>query len=203
MSFEHTWYTKTKYSYIFVLRPLFFKYSNIITFETLWKHIKPGGLYVVEDIQTSYWPNGEIYGYPINAGLSAPSPRNALQRFKQYADVINRGYWGEQNEGFSYFEGDHEIEEIGFSRNIIFIRKALDSSAVDATGNPYHHYPTIPVGAKSQGSMITQDLNQAMFIFQEQSKELDPWRTAPSFQQAMAANEWVRASGGKIEVVSK
>ena len=37
--------------------------------------------------------------------------------------------------------------------------------------------------------MITQDLNQAMFIFQEQSKELDPWRTAPSYQQAIAANE--------------
>lgn len=154
---------------------------NIITFEKLWKSLKPGGLYIVEEVQTSYWVDGAIHGYTINGGILAPPPHNSLARFKQYADVINRKYWGELNDGFSYFEGDHEIEEVGFSRNIVFIRKSLSPYTLDSEGLAYHDYPTRPIeGSQRHQMQIISDLVQAKEIFDEQSLELDKWRTAPS-----------------------
>ena len=79
---------------------------NIISFEVLWKNVRPGGIYVVEDIETSYYPKSNIYGYGYEAGILAPSPLNALSRFRQYADVINRGYIGPHGRMYSLFEGD-------------------------------------------------------------------------------------------------
>ena len=46
---------------------------QIISLMYLYAAIKPGGLYVIEDIESSYWnrAGAEIYGYPIvDAGLS-------------------------------------------------------------------------------------------------------------------------------------
>ena len=143
--------------------------------------MRPGGLYIVEDIQTSYWRNGEFFGYPINGGILAAPPHNSLNRFKQYADVINRGYWGGMNKGFSYFEGDHEIEEVGFSRNIVFIRKALSPYTLDSEGYTYQYYPSGNIaGAAHHQRQIIGDLVEAKELFDNQSLELDEWRTAPS-----------------------
>ena len=50
----------------------------------------------MEDIETSYYPKGEVYGYKYEAGILAASPLNALSRFRQYVDVINREYMGHQ-----------------------------------------------------------------------------------------------------------
>ena len=43
-------------------------WHQIFTFETIFKTwLKPGGIYVIEDIETSYWNshNAKIYGYDI------------------------------------------------------------------------------------------------------------------------------------------
>ena len=33
----------------------------------LWKTLKPGGVYIVEDIETSFWGKSEIYGYKFDS----------------------------------------------------------------------------------------------------------------------------------------
>ena len=144
---------------------------NIISFEVLWKNVRPGGIYVVEDIETSYYPKSNIYGYGYEAGILAPSPLNALSRFRQYADVINRGYIGPHGRMYSLFEGDDSIMEIGYARNVIFIRKSLDGK--DAGGKEYGEYPIGTVQLSGYSDMTTEE---ALAIFKEQSKGLDKWR---------------------------
>lgn len=40
---------------------------QILTLRELWPLVKPGGLYVIEDIETSYWGKSAIYGYQFDA----------------------------------------------------------------------------------------------------------------------------------------
>lgn len=146
---------------------------NIISFEVLWKHVRPGGVYVVEDIETSYYPKSTVYGYNFEAGISAAPPLNALSRFRQYVDVINRGYMGPSGHTFSLFEGDDTIMEIGFARNVMFVRKALKGT--DSGGKSYDDYPHKP--AILPGINLVHDtIKETLAIFREQSKLLDKWR---------------------------
>ena len=140
---------------------------NIISFEVLWKNVRPGGIYVVEDIETSYYPKVMT----MRLASSPPSPLNALSRFRQYADVINRGYIGPHGRMYSLFEGDDSIMEIGYARNVIFIRKSLDGK--DAGGKEYGEYPIGTVQLSGYSDMTTEE---ALAIFKEQSKGLDKWR---------------------------
>jgi hypothetical protein len=146
---------------------------NVISFEVLWKKVRPGGLYVVEDIETSYYPKGTVYGYNYEAGISAAPPLNALSRFRQYVDVINREYMGPSGQKFSLFEGDDSIMEIGFARNVMFVRKAL--RGIDSDGKSYDYYPHKPVMLPGF-DLIHDTVKEALAIFGEQSKLLDKWR---------------------------
>ena len=39
-------------------------FHQLITLETLWPSLAPGGIYIVEDVETSYWgPHASLYGY--------------------------------------------------------------------------------------------------------------------------------------------
>lgn len=146
---------------------------NVISFEVLWKNVRPGGIYVVEDIETSYYPKGEVYGYNYEAGILAAPPLNALSRFRQYVDVINREYMGPSGHKFSLFDGDEAIMEIGFARNIMFVRKALKGA--DSDGKSYNSYPKNPWKLPGN-NLIANTLEEALENFREQSKLLDKWR---------------------------
>lgn len=152
---------------------------NIITFEHLWKNVRPGGLYVVEDIETSYYPKGRVYGYDFEAGMLAPSEQNVMIRFQKYADVMNRGYFPAKVKDFSLFEGDHLIEEVGYSRNIIYVRKAAICSIANKTSLDYPQGPASLPGKET----ITASVEEAKKIFMEGTKYLEQWYTAPSFKR--------------------
>ena len=144
---------------------------NVISFEALWKNLRPGGIYVVEDIETSYYQDSTIYGYEYKAGILADPPLNALSRFRQYVDVINRGYIGPDGPQFSLFEGDHGIMEIGYARNLIFIRKEL--AGIDDGGKHYGSYPIDMVKSPGYHDISTVEARR---IFKDQSKVIDEWR---------------------------
>ncbi|MGB7565658.1 MAG: hypothetical protein WBM08_13030 [Prochlorococcaceae cyanobacterium] len=64
--------------------------SFSILFEGL---LEQGGIYIVEDIETSYWNTGEIYGYPTRYGLY--SRWSALEVLKLAVDYLNRNVLSE------------------------------------------------------------------------------------------------------------
>lgn len=83
------------------------------TFELYWPMLAPGGIYVVEDVHTSYWP--EIYG----GGWHDQSVMNV---FKSQTDLLNRDHWQSQPPDGRFF-AYNDIESIHFFKEIIFIRK--------------------------------------------------------------------------------
>ena len=114
--------------------------------------------------------------------LASPA-QNVMKRFQQYADVINRGYWGKAGEEFTYFQGDDKLEEIGYARNIVYARKAMDeATCVDTTGNSYHMYPIQPWALPGR-SLIRSTIEEAKKQFEEQSQYLKQWLTAPSMKK--------------------
>ena len=58
---------------------------QLLSLETLWPSLAPGGLYIVEDVETSYWAqHATLYGYSY---IGQPS---IVDRLKLVADTINR-----------------------------------------------------------------------------------------------------------------
>jgi hypothetical protein len=58
-----------------------------LSFDVLFGALAPGGVYMVEDVETSYWTRGELYGYPTRYGYLHPA--NVVERFKAIADVVH------------------------------------------------------------------------------------------------------------------
>ena len=75
--------------------------------------VRPGGLYVVEDIETSWMNRGKIYGYDLSAGgMKKQPPGNAVEVFKNLVDVVNRKHFHRPK--YSIFDGDDLISAVEF-----------------------------------------------------------------------------------------
>ena len=89
---------------------------QLLAFRNLFTSLKPGGVYVIEDVETSYWGAGsELYGR-ITSGMSI------VEIFKAYLDVVNLEISGRQAMSFGF---DSEIDSITFAHNAIIITRAL------------------------------------------------------------------------------
>ena len=86
---------------------------QILTFHYLFQHnLKPGGVYIVEDIEASWWkPDIEMYGYKTGH-------KNICEYFKSLSDSIQQEFNGELN-----LLG---IETITFAYNSIIITKSKE-----------------------------------------------------------------------------
>ena len=87
----------------------------ISTFYMLWQFIKPGGWYIIEDLQTSYWPNHGGRLHDVN------SPLTSMGFLKSLVDGLN---WQEIHQP-TYVPSsmDKEITGIHFYHNIVFLKK--------------------------------------------------------------------------------
>jgi hypothetical protein len=89
---------------------------QIETFGILWPHLKDGGVYIVEDVQTSYWP---AYG---GGALGTPGYEKSCMRwFKELTDSVNLPEFLEPAPG----RLDAGIGSIAFHHNLIVLRKDL------------------------------------------------------------------------------
>ena len=91
---------------------------QILTFETLFPYIKPGGLFVCEDVLTSYpfWLQNSKSAKRIRYATGNIS---TIDYFKELVDKIN--FYGKEPSGENTIL--HEIDWISFRYNSVFIRK--------------------------------------------------------------------------------
>lgn len=93
----------------------------IKSFACLFPHLKDGGTYVVEDTQTSYWPN---YG---GTSENLQEPLTMMNFFKQLTDCLNHKEFLISNYQPTYY--DQHIVAMHFYHNLIFIEKGANDEA--------------------------------------------------------------------------
>lgn len=91
---------------------------QMLTLTTLWEILKPGGVYIIEDIETSYWGKSSIYGYDFNANRSS-----IIIPFKELVDVLNTEFSKKKSRNKFLKCIADEIEMVTFGQNCIILIK--------------------------------------------------------------------------------
>ena len=100
------------------------------TLVKLFPLVAPGGFYVIEDIETSYWdaPSSSLYGYKLtNVGVGRPG--SLVTALKLLVEVINQRYAVRNyRPDFSVIDAnvDPHISWIMFAQNMVVLRKKSD-----------------------------------------------------------------------------
>ena len=92
---------------------------QLLTFNTLFPLLEEGGVYIIEDIETSYWRNGTLYGYNVQCGYKHPD--SMVEIFKEVADVVNSEFAGKGRT--TRVQHQDQIGSITFAPNCIIIVK--------------------------------------------------------------------------------
>jgi hypothetical protein len=92
----------------------------ISAFQILFPKVSPGGVYIIEDMHTSYWKFKPYYGGPLKKDT-------AIEFFKKFVDLANF-YHIENDEFFANFSDDDKyvvawIESITFYDSVVVIKK--------------------------------------------------------------------------------
>lgn len=97
----------------------------IKTFKHLFPKLKNNGIYIIEDVQTSYWPD---YGGDSD---NLNNPTTMMNFFKMLTDGINHEEFLKEEYTPTYF--DKNITSIQFYHNLIFIFKGSNNegSSID------------------------------------------------------------------------
>lgn len=95
------------------------------TLFSLWSTIRNGGMYIIEDIETSYWKQGrEIYGYKlIGTGFLSDSKHSTVYKLKEILDILARYQLGIDQSKSSVMPGDDSICSIEWGMNIVALKK--------------------------------------------------------------------------------
>jgi hypothetical protein len=91
---------------------------QIESFRILWPFLKDGGTYIVEDVQTSYWPY--FGGGPLT---SSAYEESCMSFFKRLADSVNMAEFLMPLPGSLQLE--RSIGSIAFHHNLIVIKKDM------------------------------------------------------------------------------
>lgn len=100
---------------------------QLLGFNYLFEHcLDLGGIYIIEDIETSYWRKGELYGYTVKSGIKKKN--NIVRIFKKIVDIVNREFLLDEHietikKSQINFNNLKYISMITFAYNCIIIRK--------------------------------------------------------------------------------
>jgi hypothetical protein len=84
----------------------------IVTFQSLFPRLREGGIYAIEDTQTSYWPT---YG----GSLEMDAPHTTMSLLKRLADGLNHAEW--IRPGYEPGFLDLNVASVHFYHNLVFV----------------------------------------------------------------------------------
>lgn len=84
----------------------------VAAFEALFPRLREGGIYAVEDTQTSYWP-------PYGGSLDRDASHTAMNLFKRLADGLNHAEW--IRPGYTPTFLDLNVASVHFYHNMVFV----------------------------------------------------------------------------------
>lgn len=91
---------------------------QMLTIEKLWKLVKPGGIYIIEDIETSYWGKSKLYGYRFDAKKTG-----IMRNFIELVDIINAEVTRKITKNKLIKNFAEEVEMVTFAQNCIILVK--------------------------------------------------------------------------------
>lgn len=98
---------------------------QILGFNYLFNNVlKEGGVYIIEDIETSYWKKGLLYGYIVKKGLRHED--SVIEIFKNLIDKLNDEFIKKEDlfdDSPIEEEARNDIKLISFQYNSIIILK--------------------------------------------------------------------------------
>lgn len=111
---------------------------------SLWPNVKPGGLYVIEDIETSYWKaNKKIYGYKLRkTGFLSNSKNSVAYKLKEILDVLVRHQLGLNSSTLSIMPQDSELCSVTWGMNIVALHKCGVEDGTHPPTQPTTNYDT-------------------------------------------------------------
>jgi len=106
---------------------------QLTSFDFLFSNVlQDGGVYIIEDIEVSYWKKGALYGY--NAQYGIENFASIVEKFKLLVDYVNSAFLNENDKKNldvkTYFlssKTKNSILSINFSENCIIIKKKQES----------------------------------------------------------------------------
>lgn len=120
-----------------IIKPLFLIVDDgshipehqILSFNLLFELLLPGGTYIIEDIETSYWSKNTIYNYETKYGYH--HPKSVVEFFKLVVDDVNSLFLTDENKLLqkSFIKNmlsennRQNISTITFTHNTIIITK--------------------------------------------------------------------------------
>lgn len=105
---------------------------QLLTFNILFPLLCEGGIYIIEDIETSYWTKNGLYGYETRYGYK--NPNSIVEIFKEVADSVNSEFILENTS--IKVQHCEKIGSITFSRNcIIILKKSAQQRSYRFLGN--------------------------------------------------------------------
>lgn len=97
------------------------------TLVSLFPMLKPGGYYIIEDVETSYWdkPDSRVYGYSLPF-VGAGRPGSVVEVMKLLIEVVNQRY-ATPSYNKSFFavsrDLDPHVSFVAFAQNMVILRK--------------------------------------------------------------------------------
>jgi hypothetical protein len=99
--------------------------QQIVSFEELYGHVKDEGIYLVEDLHTSYWQN---------FGGGYKNPKSFIEYSKNFIDFINA--WQSYNDDLPVNEFTKSTYALHYYDSVLVIEKRrIQSPEVNMTGN--------------------------------------------------------------------